>query len=91
MRGNLATAVFNPGPPPADPAQQQRWLLEMVAQLQAALSLLATGHFDKQFKPPAKPCDGNMAYADGASWNPGSGKGIYQYNGSVWTLIKAIP
>lgn len=94
MRGNLATAFFNPGDPPADPAQLQAWLRTMSAQLQAVLALLATGHLDKQFKAPAKPRDGDLAYASGpGGWDPGGGKGIYHFsdNGNVWTLIKAIP
>ena len=28
---------------------------------------------------PAKPRDGDIRYADGANWNPGSGQGIYVY------------
>ena len=30
-----------------------------------------------------------MAYADGVNWNPGSGEGIYTYNGSSWVLTAA--
>ena len=28
---------------------------------------------------PAKPRDGDIRYADGVNWNPGSGQGIYAY------------
>lgn len=31
--------------------------------------------------------DGTIAYADGTSWNPGSGKGIYYYDGTNWNLL----
>lgn len=88
---NLGTSFFNPGDPPADPVQLQRWLREMTVQLQTVIALLAAGHLDKQFKAPPKPRDGDLAYADGTAWNPGAGKGLYHFNGSVWTLIKAIP
>ncbi len=27
---------------------------------------------------------GMLAYADGTNWNPGSGEGLYRYNGSIW-------
>lgn len=88
---NLGTAFFNPGDPPADPVQMQRWAREMVVQLQAVIALLAAGHLDKQFKPPPKPRDGNLAYASGpGGWDPGSGKGIYAHNGTTWVLIKAL-
>lgn len=36
---------------------------------------------------PAKPRNGKVAYADGTNWNPGSGKGIYFYNGTAWVPL----
>jgi len=26
-------------------------------------------------------------YADGTTWNPGSGAGLYQWRGSAWAFI----
>ena len=34
-----------------------------------------------------KPRDGDIRYADGTNWNPGSGAGIYAYIGSAWTKL----
>lgn len=34
---------------------------------------------------PASPANGMLAYADGSSWNPGSGAGLYCYEGGSWT------
>lgn len=34
-----------------------------------------------------KPRDGDIRYADGTNWNPGSGVGIYAYIGSAWTKL----
>lgn len=36
---------------------------------------------------PASPAQGLLAYADGSTWNPGSGQGLYRYNGSSWTFV----
>ena len=36
---------------------------------------------------PAKAYDGMVVYADGATWNPGAGKGIYRYDGAAWNLL----
>lgn len=36
---------------------------------------------------PDKPREGMIRYADGTSWNPGSGKGVYWYSGSAWTKM----
>jgi hypothetical protein len=37
-------------------------------------------------EPPDKE-DGMLAYADGSTWNPGGGAGIYWYNGTTWTKL----
>ena len=34
-----------------------------------------------------KPRDGDIRYADGTNWNPGSGIGIYAYIGGSWTKL----
>jgi len=39
-----------------------------------------------QTTAPGTPVDGMLAFADGTSWNPGSGKGLYVYNGG-WNFI----
>jgi len=37
---------------------------------------------------PDKPRQGQMYYADGANWDPGSGEGIYFYNASsTWVKL----
>ena len=34
-----------------------------------------------------KPRDGDIRYADGTNWDPGSGVGIYAYIGTAWTKL----
>jgi hypothetical protein len=36
------------------------------------------------YAEPAKPQEGQVAKADGTSWNPGAGAGTYQYRGGTW-------
>lgn len=36
---------------------------------------------------PAALADGTIAYADGTSWNPGSGAGFYGYVSGAWTKL----
>lgn len=38
-------------------------------------------------KQPKRPQDGMIVSADGTSWNPGSGKGIYAYLSGAWVLL----
>jgi hypothetical protein len=35
---------------------------------------------------PAKPQPGQLVFADGTNWNPGSGRGLYYYD-SGWVFI----
>ncbi len=39
------------------------------------------------YHEPARPREGMIAYADGTSWDPGSGAGLYQFRGVAWTLL----
>lgn len=32
---------------------------------------------------PAKHVNGHLVYADGVSWNPGAGRGVYRYDSST--------
>ncbi len=36
---------------------------------------------------PDKPRDGDIRYADGTNWDPGSGAGIYFFDGTSWTQL----
>jgi hypothetical protein len=39
------------------------------------------------YAAPAKPRTGWLVYADGISWNPGGGAGVYVYTGAVWSKL----
>lgn len=84
---NIGSIGYTPDDPPADPAQHQRFLRDELRKISAAIQLLALGHLDKTNVAPAKPRDGDIRYADGTDWDPGSGQGIYYYDGSAWTLL----
>lgn len=36
---------------------------------------------------PTSPVTGMVVWADGSSWNPGSGAGLYVYTGSAWSKL----
>lgn len=36
---------------------------------------------------PDKPRNGEIVYADGTSWDPGSGAGFYGYEGGAWVKL----
>lgn len=78
---------YAPTEPPEDPQQLRRWLKDEFQLVSNAVTLLAAGHFDVTYVAPAKPRRGDVRYADGSSWDPGSGTGIYYYSGSAWVNL----
>lgn len=43
--------------------------------------------FRKHFAIPSRIFEGMLVYADGISWDPGSGEGFYRYDGSSWNFL----
>ena len=84
---NLGTVAYAPGVAPSEPEQLRRYIEDEFKKVAAAISLLALGHIDKSNVAPVKPRDGDIRYADGTAWNPGSGVGIYYYKASAWVFL----
>lgn len=79
---------FNPAEPPSDPVQLPRYLHNTMLEIRSVLEVLRDGHLDVVFEAPAKPTQGDIRYADGTSWDPGSGEGIYLYDsGGSWVKL----
>lgn len=88
MRPNNQNAIFyTPEPIPAETSQLSNYLERELDKLKIAIDLLALGHLDETFVAPTKPRNGDLRYADGTSWNPGAGRGVYVYKGSSWVLL----
>ncbi len=58
-------------------------------RISAIISNLADGHFDVSNVAPDKPRTGDIRYADGTNWNPGStGEGVYIYlSTGAWSKL----
>lgn len=41
----------------------------------------------KQYQEPGRLMEGMVVNADGTSWNPGGGAGLYQYLSSAWVKL----
>lgn len=76
------------GPPP-----QVKTIDELVAVLWPFLESVSAEFYymriERAHTAPAKPQDGQLAYADGVDWNPGSGRGVYRYDSTSvgWVLL----
>lgn len=42
---------------------------------------------DTRYVAPKKPRDGLVVFADGTSWNPGAGRGVYVYSAGLWVKL----
>lgn len=82
-----ANNVYSPGPIPDDISLLPSYLNTELLAIQGVMNYLAQGHLDKVYASPLKPRDGDIRYADGTTWNPGSGAGVYYYNGTIWKLL----
>lgn len=95
--------IYNPDPPTIalqseDGRNIADWLQRELRAIAQVLTNFTKVQHQPLSKPPPTPREGLVAYADGISWNPGSGKGLYSYDatagiwrpcvGSVFGLIQ---
>lgn len=43
--------------------------------------------FNILYAAPPDPVAGMLVFADGTTWNPGSGRGLYEYRTSSWVKL----
>lgn len=78
----ISSADYSPGFIPEQ--YNAQWMREELDRLKAAIDLLGAVHLAKVYAVPLKPRDGDIRYADGTTWDPGAGIGLYVYSGGVW-------
>ena len=89
MADKNSSVAYAPGMVPRELGQMQQFLEMELLKIKAAIDLLAAGHIDKTYAEPDRLRDGDIRYADGTTWNPGSGQGIYYYklSGPAWVFL----
>ena len=78
---------YQPGPPPTKVEDLGIYLTNELNRLGEVVFNLSQLRLEETFAEPDKPRNGQLVYADGTSWNPGAGVGIYWYDGSSWTKL----
>ena len=65
------------------------YLRQEFNRMSAIINNIADGHFDVSNVEPSKPRVGDIRYADGSNWNPGStGEGVYIYlSTGAWSKL----
>ena len=79
---------WSPNPAPVDPLQLPDYLFNELNRLGDIVFNLDTFRLEATNRIPAKPRDGDIRYADGINWNPGStGEGIYAFFNETWNKL----
>ncbi len=81
------SVAYTPNTPPDDPKALKVFLQNELRQIATAIAVARKGRLDKTTVAPPRPRDGDLVYADGTSWNPGSGQGAYIYYGAAWHFL----
>lgn len=78
--------MYVPTKAPTNPTEIPRFIERELTRISDGFR---TGSLNlpKTYEEPPKPNEGDLFYADGTSWNPGSGQGIYQRRGLIWQFI----
>jgi hypothetical protein len=70
------------------PSDAPPWLVNELRKLQEALNGPVDGHvYRTLYAEPKRLIEGLTVKADGTSWDPGSGAGIYTYRAGAWVLL----
>lgn len=80
--------MYTPRTPPTDPAQLPQYLRDEFASIAFALSnQVPYVYLAVLYAQPDKPRDGMIVDADGTTWNPGGGAGIYARVSGAWVKL----
>lgn len=64
-----------------------RYVQEEFRRVSVSLSETTELELRPRFVAPDKPREGMIVFADGTQWNPGGGKGAYEYLGGAWVKL----
>ncbi len=80
---------YEPAPVPDNTEDIPAYLRQEFTRMSGIINNIADGHFDVSNAAPDKPRTGDIRYADGSNWNPGStGEGVYIYlSTGAWSKL----
>ena len=74
---------------PTFPSQDvtAQWIYEELTQVARSMDRPTVLTFAVSYAPPEKIEDGMVLLADGTSWNPGAGAGVYARIAGAWVKL----
>lgn len=69
---------YSPRIPPAEYSDLLLFLDEELVKIAQILNRVESGEYTILYKEPERYFPGLVVYADGTSWNPGGGEGLYR-------------
>lgn len=79
---------YSPSIAPGGAEDVPPFLNRELIKLSNVVNSISEGHMDVTNVVPAKPRAGDIRYADGTNWNPGSGEGLYLYlSTGAWSSL----
>ena len=82
-----SVTYYQPGSIPENPEYLGEFLIRELNKLGDIIYNVSQIRLEQTNVAPVKPRDGDIKYADGTNWNPGSGVGVYAYIGGAWTKL----
>lgn len=81
--------MYTPANPPPTPDAKQitAWVYRELQRVSDALRVYDALRMNPLAVAPTKPRKGDIVYAEGTHWNPGSGEGVYVFDGSTWNML----
>lgn len=81
----MARVTFSHVPSLTETGRQLNTLVDGLNILAAQVEL---GAYDVQYRAPLRPRAGMVIYADGVTWDPGSGEGLYVFKrDNAWHFL----
>ena len=78
---------WTPNPAPVGNENLSDYLFHELNRLSDVLFNLDVFRLEPTNVAPKKPRNGDIRYADGTNWDPGSGEGIYAYTNDAWAKL----
>lgn len=80
--------MYNPTVPPQTIDKLREYLYDELLQISSILHNVEEGRFFPMLhNEPRRPREGMLSVADGTDWNPGGGRGLYEYRNGVWEKL----